>query len=95
MADPSDHLTDADLLPSGHGDAARRQVRIERVGPRGCHDHVAAGKPGRIQPRRANPTVVFTANQDLYQVEPLALGHAVHGLDNHAVEGGMTGCPQP
>jgi Transposase len=48
VADPPQHLAGADLLPSGDDDAPRHQVRVQRERPCGCHDHVVAGKPGRV-----------------------------------------------
>jgi hypothetical protein len=39
-------------------------------------------------PRRANANVLCSAQPGLpHDVQPLALGHPVHGLDDHAVEG--------
>jgi hypothetical protein len=94
VADTSEHLAGADLLPSRDGDAARREVRIQRVHPSGSHDHVVAGKPGGIQPSPREDHRVLHREPGLpHGVEPLALGHAVHGLDDHAVEGRMDRLP--
>jgi hypothetical protein len=59
VADPSQHPASADPPPSGDRDAARRQVRVQRAGPCGRHDHAVAGKPDGVQPpprqRRRGP----------------------------------------
>ena len=87
VADPSEHLAGADLLAPGDGDAARRQVRVQRVPPRGLHDHVVTGEPGGVQPSPREPHRGLHRHPGLpHRVEPLALGHAVHGLDDHPVQ---------
>jgi hypothetical protein len=64
----------------GDDDAPRRQVRVQRVRPCGCHDHVVAGKPGGIQPSPRESHRGLHRRPGLpHRVEPLALGHAVQG----------------
>ena len=104
VADPPQHLAGADLLAPGDGHAARHQVGVQRVGPGGLGDHVVTGKPRRIQPPPCEPHRGLHRRPGLPRhMQPLALGHAVHHLDDHAVQGRMDGlspavvvpCPPP
>ncbi len=72
----------------------RREVRVNGVYPCGSHDHVVPGKPGGIQASPREHQRVLHRKPGLpHDVEPLALGHAVHGPDDHAVERRMDRLP--
>jgi hypothetical protein len=96
VADASEHLACADLLPSGDGDAARRQVGVQRIGPSGAHNHVVAASRMGSRPRRANANVFFTARKD----SRTARSHRRSATPSTAStitpsKAAWTGCPQP
>src|SRR6266536_4429382 len=96
VADSPDHLAGADLVPPRDRDTPRCEVRIESVRLPGPHDYVVPCKTGGVEPSPREPEHERVLQREPglpHGVEPVALRHAVHGLDDLAVEGRMDRLP--